>query len=81
MENDLSQALTLLAIGMITVFVVLSLVVMIGNLLIRLVNRITPQSEQMADGSTISHATIAAITTAVEVVSGGKAQITKIERE
>ena len=81
MENELSQAFSLLGIGMITVFVVLSLVYIVGNFLIRLVNRISPVSETRSAETSLSKSKIAAITAAVEVISGGKAHITKIEKE
>lgn len=81
MENEISQALTLLGVGMITVFVVLSLVVVVGNVLIRLVNRIAPMPELPPKAPVISNAKIAAITAAVELMTGGKGRITKIEKE
>ncbi len=81
MENEISQALTLLGIGMITVFVVLSLVVVVGNLLIRIVNRLAPLQEAPSKTSEISNAKIAAITSAVDLITGGKGRITKIERK
>ncbi len=59
---------------MITVFLVLALVVITGNLLIRLINRITPELEG------ISPSKVAAITAAVESFTLGKGTITKIEK-
>ena len=81
MENEISQAFSLLGIGMITVFVVLLLVVLIGNLLIRVINRITPDLPAKPAEAYISKSKIAAITAAVDVFTGGKAHITKIEKE
>ncbi len=81
MENEISQALTLLGVGMITVFVVLSLVVVVGNLLIRIVNRIAPLQDVISKEAAISNSKIAAITSAVELLTKGKGRITKIERE
>jgi oxaloacetate decarboxylase gamma subunit len=74
MGMELSTALSLMAIGMITVFLVLALVVITGNLLIRLINRVTPE----LDG--ISPAKVAAITAAVESFTFGKGNITNIEK-
>ena len=78
--DQLSTAFTLLGIGMITVFVVLSLVVITGNILIRTVNRFIPEevSVQPPSSSDDSGA-IAAITAAVEIVTQGQGRITKIE--
>lgn len=74
MDGDISTALSLLAIGMITVFVVLFLVVVTGNVLIRVVNKITP-----TDG--LSAAKVAAITGAVEAFTEGRGRITRIEKD
>lgn len=81
MENEISQALTLLGIGMITVFVVLSLVVVVGNLLIRIVNRLAPIQNVSTKTSEISNAKIAAITSTVDLITRGKGRITKIEKK
>ncbi len=74
MDGELSTALSLLAIGMITVFIVLLLVVITGNLLIRVVNRF------FQNGNQLSTAKIAAISGAVEVFTEGRGKITKIEK-
>jgi Na+-transporting methylmalonyl-CoA/oxaloacetate decarboxylase gamma subunit len=47
MDSDISTALSLLAIGMTTVFIVLLLVVATGNILIRFVNSISPNNDQL----------------------------------
>ena len=46
MENSISNALFLLAIGMITVFIILLLVILCGRLLIFLVNKYLPEDEK-----------------------------------
>ncbi len=76
MSTEISTALMLLAIGMITVFVVLLLVVLTGNLLIRLVNKLTSQVK-----SDVDNQTLAVITAAVEQFTGGQGRITKIEKD
>lgn len=80
MESDISSALTLLGIGMITVFVVLLLVVVTGNVLIMVVNRLAPTPLHDQHGKTDGNH-IAAITAAVEVFTQGKGNITRIEKE
>jgi oxaloacetate decarboxylase gamma subunit len=82
MNADYHSALTLMLVGMITVFVILSLVVISGNVLIRIVNRYFPQpsSPSPTPQADISPAKIAAIATAIDLVSDGKARITSIEK-
>ncbi|MEQ8472869.1 MAG: hypothetical protein RIC35_16875 [Marinoscillum sp.] len=79
--DQLSTAFTLLGIGMITVFVVLSLVVITGNLLIRFVNILSVSQDQESPSSDEDPGVIAAITAAVEIVTRGKGRIKKIERK
>ena len=76
MSPELSTAFTLFGIGMITVFVVLLLVVLTGNFMIRLVNRMTTEPT-----GELSEKTIAVITSAVDAFTAGKGRITKIEKE
>lgn len=88
MPETLYSAFTLLLIGMITVFTILSLVVISGNILIQLVNKYAPaptktpkyQPTAIPDKSAIPTKKIAAIVAAVEMVTKGKAKIVKIER-
>lgn len=75
MENNLSSALSLLIIGMITVFVVLLLVVLTGKVLILIVNRFSDEETEK-----VSAVKVAAIAAAVELVTKGKGYINKIER-
>lgn len=84
--SDFSLALELLGVGMITVFVILSLVVIIGNVIIRFVNRYIPEEV----GKTVSVATntangvnskkMAAIVSAVNILTYGKGKVSKIEK-
>ena len=78
MSEEFATAITLLAIGMITVFVVLWLVVLTGNILIRLVNRFA--TEQVTSLSGLDSKKIAAITAAVDVLTEGRGKITKIDK-
>ena len=89
MSQDLQTALTLLVIGMLAVFVILSLVVASGRGLIYLVHKYLtkPEAENLAipkniyRPKAISKAKLAAITAAVEAVSHAQAHIIKIEKE
>ncbi|MEO1514359.1 MAG: OadG family protein [Bacteroidota bacterium] len=90
MSNDLSTALLVLAVGMITVFAILSLVVIGGNTLIRIVNHFsaaevpaTPAARRAVpkqEAPKIRPATIAALAAVVETVTHGKGTIQKIEK-
>ena len=85
MENNLSTALSILVVGMITVLLILWLVVVIGNLLIRITNKFGSIPETPGSGKSnstlIPAGTLAAIMAAVETVTGGRGKVTKIEKE
>lgn len=85
MEQNIGNAITIMLVGMTTVFLILSLVVIIGNVIIRTTNKYLPakasvksQNSQMLDNSAAGK--IAAIVSAVDVVTNGKGQITKITK-
>ena len=80
MNEEFATALSLLAIGMITVFVVLTLVVVTGNLLTSFVNRFIPMTADVP-AQIGSASKVAAITAAVDTITKGKGVITSIERE
>ena len=89
MTENLHTALTVMAVGMVTVFTILSLVVLTGKLLISAVNKFAPAPESLKKRSTKSLSktlagkekeTIAALVAAVEAVTGGKGKITSIEK-
>lgn len=77
MSPDFSTALSLMAIGMITVFVVLLLVVITGKVLTGVVNWL---DKRAGDGA-IEPVTVAVLSAAVEAFTEGKGHITKIEKE
>ena len=84
MSDDLNMALSLLGVGMITVFLVLAFVVIVGKLLIKMVNRYVPVTvqavPQRSNSNSISPAKIAAIKSAIEEITGGKGEVLKIEK-
>jgi oxaloacetate decarboxylase (Na+ extruding) subunit gamma len=80
--------LILLAVGMITVFTVLVLVVVTGNLLTYLVNKYIPLEPQIAippvsaeRTETTEKSKISAIVAAVDWVTKGKGKVTRIEKK
>ena len=82
METTVSNAFLLLAIGMITVFVVLSIVVLSGSVLISLVNKYAPDpvKESKLVKPLISNKEIAVITAVVDHVTQGRGKIESIEK-
>lgn len=84
MNEDLNTALLLMGVGMVTVFLVLTCVVILGNVLTRFVNRFVPVVESVpvksSSSDTIQAPKIAAITSAVEIFTKGKGQIKSIKK-
>ena len=77
MQTDITNALILLLVGMISVFVILSLVVLSAKALIYLVNRYLSDNEK----DQIKPAIIAAATSVVEEITQGKGKIESIVRK
>lgn len=87
MSEQLSTALSLLGVGMITVFIVLFLVIFIGTCIIAFVNRYMPEEAKKGNVSktTVAPAVIdsnkmAAIASAVQIVTQGKGTVTNVEK-
>jgi oxaloacetate decarboxylase gamma subunit len=84
--GDMGFALQLMGIGMVTVFVILCLVVLLGNLIIRFVNKYLPEEvskkvQQVTNqAGEFNRKKIAAIVSAVKIVTEGKGHVTKIEK-
>lgn len=83
MSEYIQEAWTLLGVGMVTVFTILTVVVLIGNVLIWVVNRFFPESDN-AKATTLrsfGNSRMAAIAAAVNMVTQGKGRITKVEKK
>ncbi len=93
MSEQISTAILVMIVGMLTVFLILALVVLTGELLIRIVNRYIPvkvsekpqrqvrQAQLDADNlPIITDSKMAAIVAAVQHLTGGKGRIEKIEK-
>ena len=83
MSEAMSTALMLMGVGMITVFVVLSLVVVVGNGLTVFVNKFIPEQIQIdvkKSRQEIAPKKLAAITAAVEIFTEGKGKITRVDK-
>lgn len=85
MNGNFDIAIELLGVGMITVFLILFLVVFIGYVIIKLVNRYLPQVQPLPVVSKIITSAIhpdkmAAIVSAVQTVTNGKGKVVKVEK-
>lgn len=84
--DNFMEALKLMGVGLITVFLVLLLIIWIGNLLIKLVNKIAPEEEKVvkkaapSQSAPIDPQVMQAISKAVELATNGKGRIEKIEK-
>lgn len=77
MADNISNALLLMLIGMLTVFVILSIVVLSGRLLIRIINSFTEKSKK---DHNIPPEHIAVISAITENLTDGKAHEIKIDK-
>ncbi|HBH23323.1 MAG TPA: oxaloacetate decarboxylase [Cytophagales bacterium] len=83
MPDQINTAIMLLIVGIITVFAILSLIVLLGSLLIRIVNRFYPQLPQLSTfepHQEVKPNEIAAIVAAVETITGGKGKVEHISK-
>lgn len=83
MGEYIQEAWTLMGVGMVTVFIILMVVVLIGNFLIWAVNRFFPESDngKVTVVPSFGNSRIAAIAAAVNIVTQGKGRITKIDKK
>lgn len=86
MEN-LSLGLMLMVVGMITVFAILLIVIYLSKLLIAIVNKVAPEEVVVKKATATASApavinpnTMAAIKGAVNIVTGGKGKVMKVEK-
>lgn len=85
MEN-FETALLLMVVGMTTVFAILLIVIYLGKVLIKLVNKYAPEEvssvRQVVTQKSvpISGNILAAIAAAVNVVTQGKGKVSKVEK-
>lgn len=85
MEN-FETALLLMVVGMTTVFAILLIVIYLGKVLIKLVNKYAPEEVLPARQAVtqksvpISGNILAAIAAAVNVVTQGKGKVSKVEK-
>lgn len=86
MNQDYSTALLLLAVGMITVFSILALIVLLGSWLIKFVNRYFPEekssstSPKGSGNNTLDPIKLAVIVSTVDIVTKGKGKVISAEK-
>ncbi len=91
MDPNISTALELLAIGMFTVFTILTFVVLIGNGIIIFVNKAFPEDKRAKKilhkvlhlenaKEKFSNKKLAAIVSAVDIFTGGKGKVVEIKK-
>lgn len=84
--SEMGIAFQLLGVGMVTVFIILALVVILGDLIIRFVNKFMPEMEKVAVAKTtstnseINPKKMAAIVSAVNKVTDGTGRVIKVEK-
>lgn len=86
-SNDFSGALQLLVIGMVTVFLVLIIVILLGKALIWAVNKWAPEEKVAKKVAPVANAaaaidanTKAIIDAAISQITGGKGHASKITK-
>lgn len=82
--DKFTEALLLMAIGMLTVFTVLLIIIALGTLLIKTVNKFFPEevkaSKAVQAAAAVDQNIQEAINKAILAISGGKKQAQKIEK-
>lgn len=84
MSEEIEFGLTIMAVGMITVFSILGLVVLGGKVMILAINKFAPEVEiapppKLASQG-ISKTKISVLASVVAAITGGKGKITKIKK-
>ena len=85
MSESFSEAVKLMLTGMSTVFVILILVVILGNLIVIITNRLHVElpvvpSLSQEEHRELSPQQLAAIVATVEALTGGKGKVASVEK-
>lgn len=88
MNDNFNEAIQLMIVGMLTVFCILLIVILFGNILIKLVNKYAPEEVQTkkpvaAANNAVQQvdATVKAVIEAtVAQITGGKGRVSKITK-
>ena len=83
MEN-MNEALSLLVVGMVMVFIILLCVVAIGNVVILITNRYMPAMQKVTEEGTTKGANpkkLAAIAAVVDMITQGEGRVDSIQKK
>ncbi len=84
MEN-INEALSLLVVGMVMVFIILFLVVLIGNAVVLLTNRYLPEVQKIDDGGEALKGAnpkkLAAIAAVVDLITRGEGRVNSVQKK
>lgn len=84
MEN-INEALGLLVVGMVMVFIILFLVVALGNMVIHLTNRYVPVMQKPDDGGrgtkSANPKKLAVIAAVVDMITQGKGRVDSVQKK
>lgn len=81
--EPINEAISIMFVGMITVFFILFLIVGIGNVIIRLSNKYLPEEVAIIKAKKSnepSNNTYAAIAAAIDIATKGKGKVTNIKK-
>lgn len=81
--QPLNEALSIMVVGMITVVFILFLIILIGNLIIRLSNKYLPEETvvlKTGKHGDSSGNTYKAIEAAIDIITKGKGKVTNIKK-
>ncbi len=79
--DNFSLGITLMLVGMITVFAILLIVIYLSRLLIALLNRFAPAEVSVPrDGRAMDAAVLRVIDAAVKKITGGSGAVKHVER-
>ena len=84
MEN-INEALSLLVVGMIMVFIILFLVVTVGKVVVKLTNRYLPHIQKSEDGNIALKGSnpkkMAALAAVVDLITHGEGRLDTIQKK
>jgi len=79
--QPINEAISVMIVGMITVFFILFVIVFIGNLIIRLSNKYLPEEVvKLKKANVPSNNTHSAIVAAIDIVTKGRGKVTNITK-